>query len=145
MYDVKQFKLNNGEEIVCEVVEWCESPFKEIVVRNVMKIASTRVGEEFYYVFRPWLQYQESEENLIVINSDHVVATAHPSYLLITQWAKAVSEMHGAAVDREYDYKKDYQQKLQKLVNDITNAATTSVMNDSDSPSNVIKFPETLH
>jgi hypothetical protein len=42
MNEIKHFKLSNGEEVVCDVVEWpdVDGDSPDIVVRNCFKIIS---------------------------------------------------------------------------------------------------------
>ena len=40
MTDIKQFKLTNDEEIVCEVVEWPSEQEPSMVIRKAMKVIS---------------------------------------------------------------------------------------------------------
>ena len=35
---VKQFKLTNNEEIVCEVKQWHDEETDEIIVKNALKV-----------------------------------------------------------------------------------------------------------
>ena len=61
--DVRQFKLANGEEILCEVVQWSEHMEEiEILTRKAMRLIMQENGDGFkYYAFRPWMVYQESD------------------------------------------------------------------------------------
>ena len=65
MNEIKQFKLSNGDEIVCDVVEWpdVDGDSPDIVVRNVFKIVVAGVKSSKdsirYYQFRPWMVHQD--------------------------------------------------------------------------------------
>jgi len=55
---IKQFKLTNNDEIICEVVEWNEPDTQDasIIIRSCMKVI---LMEDFsrgvrFYAFRPW-------------------------------------------------------------------------------------------
>lgn len=141
IYDIKQFVLSNGSEIMCEVVDWAEEGFKEIVVRNSMEISNIfgRDGEKFY-IFKPWMHYIEANENLSIINSDHVIATANPNKLLVTQYIRAVAEMHEIAEEREREHKREQVEGWNKLAEAIQNASVLTSIRDSDQ-SNIIQFP----
>ena len=90
MHDVKQFKLSDGEEVICDVIDWPENGEKEIVVRNAMKIALVVSSDnlESYYTFKPWVQYIESADEYIIINSDHIIGTSNPNQYLLYQFDK---------------------------------------------------------
>ena len=39
MSNIKQFKLSTGEEILCDVIEWADEDYGDIVVRKIWQIA----------------------------------------------------------------------------------------------------------
>ena len=82
-YEIKQFKLTNDEEIVCEVVEWPSEQEPSMVIRKAMKVISMENYREGarYYAFRPWLMFQDHKDNLQVLNSLHIVVEASPCLL----------------------------------------------------------------
>lgn len=137
VYDVKQFKLTSGDEIVCDVVDWPGSDSSDIVVRNVMQILKiTHSVTEQYYVFRPWIHYIESSEELVIINSTHIVSTTNPNKLLFEQYLWAVSDMHQASSQRIVDWHEEQREYISKV------AEKLAEMKRSDSDrSNIIKFP----
>lgn len=149
MYEFKQFKLNSGEEIICEVVEWAEENYHEIIVRDVMAIApSVSLEGNKYYVFKPWMHYIESKEELVIINSSHIVSTGNPNPLLLEQYQKACVEMHMTATDRKNEYKFNVSQKYDELTRSLMGLLeeqmdefTFKDDDDSDGGSNIIPFP----
>ena len=94
-YEIKQFKLTNDEEIVCEVVEWPSEQEPSMVIRKAMKVISMENYREGarYYAFRPWLMFQDHKDNLQVLNSLHIVVEASPSEYLIDQYKKVCIEL----------------------------------------------------
>ena len=67
MNEIKHFKLSNGEEIVCDVIEWpdVDGDSPDIVVRNALKLLRLELLNEDnirYYQFRPWMVYQDDPE-----------------------------------------------------------------------------------
>ncbi len=94
-YEVKQFKLTNDDEIVCEVVEWPSEHEASMVIRKPMRVISMENYREGarYYAFRPWLMFQEHEDNLQILNSTHIVVEASPSEYLIDQYKKFCKEL----------------------------------------------------
>lgn len=139
--DLAHFRLSNGSEIVCEVLEWPDKKNKsDIIVRNGMAIIPADYEGERVYVFKPWMHYIESSSECFIINSNHVISTSRPNEHLIRQYNYAVSEMHRNAELREETFKIEMEMnmaKLEKLFSTFNNG-------DSDSRStrsNVVSFP----
>ena len=40
MTDFRQFKLSNGDEIICEIVQWPEDSEEEMIIRKAMELKS---------------------------------------------------------------------------------------------------------
>ena len=142
MKEIKQFKMTSGSEIICDVVEWAEEDFHEIVVRNCMEIIKIQNTQEIFYVFRPWIHYLEAHEDLCVINSEHIVAIATPNPALVAQYDWAVNDAHIASEERMHAFKLDKLAKLEKLTKRVKGLLAGEGLADSDTPpSNVIPFP----
>lgn len=145
--NIKQFILTNGHEIICDVIEWTEKEFTEIVVRNCMEIISVVNDNQKIYIFKPWMQYQESHSDLVVVNSDHIISTAIPNKYLIWQYEKAVMDMNETSTQRTYEFKKERSERYQEMIailNTISereNYSHTHDHDDSDAKSNIIQFP----
>jgi len=93
-YPLRQFKLSSGDEIVCEVIQWQNEDEMELVVRTPMRIGFTEImGGMKYYSFRPWMIYQETDTELMVLNANHVVGIAQPQETLVWQYNEAVKDM----------------------------------------------------
>lgn len=107
--DVRQLKLASGEEILCEVVQWQEGDDYEILVRKAMRLIMMENGEGMkYYAFRPWMVYQESSDDLLIINSTHIVGLGFPTDSLMIQWHEAVADMQEMYVVRESEHTEKY-------------------------------------
>jgi len=89
---VKQIKLVTGEEILCRVIE--DGDF-DVVIKDALKIVSkmTDFGIRIY-TFRPFMVYQEKEEDLIVIRADKIVAYANPTPDLIKEYVIGIKELN---------------------------------------------------
>lgn len=130
---IRQFKLTNGDEIVCDVVEWpsVDDDHNGLVVRNAYKIFMLNTlnpTENRYYQFRPWLVYQDNKEFFQIINADHIVAEATPADELLVHYYRIIND---AEDDENLEEKID---KLKEMLNEFMSE------NDSDS-GNLIKFP----
>ena len=149
MNSIAQFKFSNGQEVVCEVMEWPEeSNEKDIIVRNAMSIMMGETPEgERVYMFRPWAHYLDSPEEYIIINSLHVVSTNRPSNSLIEEYEYAVKEMHMHSRERDKIMKEEREEQYKRL-----QLAMTKVLNDAsseeDTGAKIYKFPssdDTIH
>lgn len=145
MQNITQFKFSNGQEVVCEVMEWPEeSNEKDIIVRNAMAIlmGETEFGERMY-MFRPWAHCLESPDEYIIINSLHVVSTNRPSEYLLEEYHYAVAGMHMNKFERDAIVMQQKLEQEKKLKNTIDKIVEMSV-NDSASVSTgakIIQFP----
>ena len=81
---IRQFKLSNGDEIVCDVVEWpsVDDDHDGLVIRNAYKIhmiMPLTPTDNRYYQFRPWMVYQDNPEYFQILNAGHILSEASPS------------------------------------------------------------------
>lgn len=125
-YDVKQFKLTSGDEIICEVVEWATEQYSDIVTRRCFQIntAFDKDGIRFYS-FRPYMALQEGPEMYITMNNNHIISEGNPDETLVKHYRDAVkaSEMT----------EKEVEDRLDELVNKMR-----EMQDDSDG--NIITF-----
>jgi hypothetical protein len=145
--NIKQFVLTNGQEIVCDVIEWAEEDFAEIVVRNCMEIVWVHNNDQRIYMFKPWMHYQETHEDLIIINSDHIISTAEPMEYLVYQYDVAVKDMNESGDFRKVEYSHERKKKYQRLADYLMELSKKDEIgnSDSDKPSNIIPFPPLIH
>ncbi len=91
---LRQFKLTNNDEIVCEVIDVDETDNQngDIIARKILKVFH---AEDFdqnvrYYSFKPWVSFQEDVNELSAINPDHILAEATPSSILKLHFKNAL-------------------------------------------------------
>lgn len=115
MNDIKQFKLSNGEEIICEVVQWPSEEESDIVVRNSFKIitAGSRHEGITMYQLKPWMIYQDESDLFQLINGNHVVGEANPPLSLIAQYKKIVNGDQAETENIEESIKKIFENVLE--------------------------------
>jgi hypothetical protein len=133
--EIRQFKLANNDEIMCEVVEYHEED-DAIVIRKTMKMVQmdNMANGIRYYTFRPFMLYQMTPEAFQIINCEHIVAEANPDQELILEYFKAIEV---ALDDDDGDQKEnidDMKEKYTAYVKDQTSKL------DSDTVSNIIKL-----
>jgi len=135
--EIRQFKLANNDEIMCEVVEYHEDD-DAIVVRKTMKMVQmdNMANGTRYYAFRPFMMYQLTKEAFQIVNCEHIIAEANPNQDLILEYFKAIE----TALDDEGGAKEnidDMRDKYNKFVQQQTEMLAEL---DSSAGSNIIKF-----
>lgn len=97
--NVKQMKIADGSEIICEVMEELE---EDIVVRGAFRIARVDLDQErSYYMFKPWMTYVEESDHFITINLYHLIAATIPSKDILEQYENAVEKISEAVKERD--------------------------------------------
>ena len=130
-YEIRQFKLASGEEVVCEIIQWHNEEELELVVRKAMKLVMGEMETGVrYYSFRPWMVYQENPEDFIVLNGNHVVGIGYPTASLIDQYHEAVTDMAKMYESRQEEYRKKSGDEY-KSVDDI-NKMTKNLLNSAE-------------
>jgi len=145
--NLKQFKLTNNDEIICEVMEDTDAG---LVVRRALRVISADDFEDNirYYQFRPWVSFQDDFDELCVLNIGHIISETLPSKTLAVHFANAVKE-----VQEQQELKKDF--NLDDIVNQMDELTDEEIrelvnqkvrekkfMQDSDQP-NIIHFKPT--
>jgi hypothetical protein len=147
MSDYKQFKLTNGDEMICELVaNGDEDSTADVIIRRAMKIVTTDDLEENirYYTLKPWMSFQDDTTDLVALNSVHIVGESTPSETVMLHYAAALAD-----ADRYNKVKKagltlqEIQEKMQELTEEEMNAFLQAkydeISEDSDM-ANVIQF-----
>ena len=136
--EIRQFKLANDDEIMCEVVEYPEED-DAIVIRKTMKMVQmdNMANGTRYYAFRPFMMYQMTKEAFQIINCAHIIGEANPNQDLILEYFKAIEtamEDEGGAKENMDDMREKY--------NNFVKRQNEMLMSELDSStgSNVIKF-----
>ena len=88
---IKQARLSDGSEIICELIEEYE---QEIIVRVPLKIVKIDLSyEKSIYTFKPYMTYTEFTDNFIALNWDHVIAIANPHKEILKQYVSAIKKI----------------------------------------------------
>tara|TARA_R100001509_G_scaffold155962_1_gene118819 strand:+ start:585 stop:1070 length:486 start_codon:yes stop_codon:yes gene_type:complete len=93
--DIKQFRLSTGEEIICEILEWDTDESSAMIVRGILKIIETedwKAGIRLI-AFRPFMAFNEDPRIVQTINSEHVIAEAHPPDSLMKMYTRCVRKI----------------------------------------------------
>lgn len=145
--DLAQFKFTNGQEVVCDIIEWPDNEIDDIIARNAMAIVMGETAEgDRIYMFRPWVQYLEKNNEFISISTRHIISVNRPNNLLAHEYGYAVQEMHSYANQREEEYKEEM--KTQRSITDRIASFAQNISSDSSDKGNIIQFPSpdgTIH
>lgn len=142
--DIKQFKLSNGEEIVCEVVEWHDEENADIIIRDSYKIITYQSSSsaDRYHTFAPWLVLQEGEGLFQSVNADMIVGSCSPTEEMLREYWKLKESKKGKELSQEDldEQMGEYIDKLKAMLLDhITPDAPKYEVLDSDGK--IISFP----
>jgi len=92
--NIKQFKLTNNEEIVCEVISWpsIDDDFDEVVVRKALKIIAVEDYQRGwrFFAFRPWMTFEDDPNSIQGLNATHIVVTSSPSEAVLRHYKKTL-------------------------------------------------------
>jgi hypothetical protein len=126
--NVKQLKIADGSEIICEIMEELE---EDIVVRGAFRIARVDLdNERSYYMFKPWMTYVEESDHFITINLYHLIAATVPSKDILDQYENAIEKISEAVSERNDNLDEIPEEEIKEKL---------SLTNDSE-VDNVLKF-----
>jgi hypothetical protein len=135
MGNVKHFKLSNGEEMLCDIVEELDD---EIIIRNALKIVRIEESiDKAYYIFKSWMIFQEDPNNVLSLNMFHVMGIATPAEELMEQYEVALGTLFGP--EDEDDGESTIENTMERVKNMIKELRGDHV-NDSNSLGNIIPF-----
>ena len=101
--DLRQFKLSNNEEIICEVVEWNDEETDTIVIRKALRIHAiddTDVSMR-YYTFKPWIMMSTDPDTLHIVNSAHIVSESTPAEVALEYYNDVIADLREDETDLE--------------------------------------------
>lgn len=157
---VKQLKFVNGDEVLCEVVDWGDysedendNAILEILVRHCLQITfidsndKTTMTNSSIFAFKPWMAYQETFDNFISLNPQSIVAVYSPGPQLVEQYVQSINEIYEFFTENEAIYK--MKRKDAKEIDPDAYAYVGSMSDDNDNElvdsdrKNIIRlFPE---
>ena len=92
---IKQFKLTNDDEIICEVLEWDTDENAAMVMRAPLRIIQGVDAERGirFFAFRPWMGFAEDPELLHTVNASHIIGEVTPSDALLKHYGATIKKM----------------------------------------------------
>jgi len=145
--EYKQFKLTNGEELICELVaSGDEDSTADVIVRRAMKIVVSDDLEENirYYTLKPWMSFMDDTQELVALNSVHIVGEAKPSETMMIHYASGLADADKYNKVKQAGLSlKEIEDKLKELTEEEMDAFLQTkfdeIAADSDI-SNIIEF-----
>lgn len=145
--EYKQFKLTNGEELICELVaNGDEDSTADVIIRRAMKIVVSDDLEENirYYTLKPWMSFMDDTQELVALNSVHIVGEAKPSESMMIHYASGLADADKYNKVKQAGLSlKEIEDKLKELSEEEMDAFLQTkfdeIAQDSDI-SNIIKF-----
>lgn len=116
MSKIKQFKLTNDEEIICEVLETETGDNNTaILVRGALRVIESQDFERGirFFGFKPWMSFNDDPKILQTINSGHIIAEITPEERLIKIYVDTIKEINEVKSKRK---------KFNVNVNDLQSA-----------------------
>ena len=115
MSKIKQFKLTNDEEIICEVLETETGDNTAILVRGALRVIESQDFERGirFFGFKPWMSFNDDPKILQTINSGHIIAEITPEERLIKIYVDTIKEINEVKSKRK---------KFNVNVNDLQSA-----------------------
>lgn len=149
----RQFKLTNGDEMVCELID-ADEEIADIIVRRAMKIVTTDDLEDNvrYYTLKPWVSFQDDSTDLVSLNSVHIIGESTPSPTMMEHYAKALADVDkynaikaaGVSINDIHDKmlelsEEEMEQFLSQKYEEI-NGPDLTQQQDSSDVGNIIRF-----
>ncbi len=122
--NIKQFKLTNNEEIICEVIEWNSGDdVADVVVKKALRVIAVEDYQRGwkFFAFRPWMSFQDDPGSLQSLNSSHIIVTSNPSPDLLKHY-KACLRAIQHDMKKFGDRRKTYANldEIQDAIKDLT-------------------------
>ena len=150
---IKQFKLTNDDEIICEVLEWDTDENAAMVMRAPLRIIQGVDAERGirFFAFRPWMGFAEDPELLHTVNASHIIGEVTPSDALLKHYGATIKKMLKYQAMQKTDFDMDElgemdEEELEEYIQYHLNQNEKEL--DEDLGENVVKFKkpkDTMH
>lgn len=153
---IKQFKLTNNDEIVCEVLEYDTPENAAILIRGALRVTENidwRRGVRFFG-FKPWLTFGDDPAILCTLNSTHIIGEVTPGKKLLGFYVKTVKDIKKSLTkEKNIDVNvKDLEDALDTMSDEeLDEYLDSNIIKDSDtfdlditrdsSDGKILKFP----
>jgi len=154
---IKQFKLTNNDEIICEVIEWDTGDESgDVLIKKALKVVSVEDYQRGwrFFAFRPWMSFQDDPESMQALNSSHIIVTTNPSSNILKHYKRCLDSISEESKTDNIKSKKVYANldEIQNELRDLTDdemddflirkygAVEEDHVSDSDDNNKIIKF-----
>ena len=129
---IKQFKLTNDDEIICEVLEWDNEENTAILLRGALRLVEAEDLDKGlrFYAFRPWMGFNESPDTLLTLNAAHIIGEITPSESITKYYMNTIAKTKRLLERRPQDLDLD---ELSDLDEDELEEYLESIIHDEDS------------
>lgn len=142
--NIKQFKLSNDDEIICEVIEWDTEDNSAIITRGMLRIIQ---GEDIdkglrFFAFRPWMGFAEDPNTLHTLNSSHILGEVTPSESLLQHYARTIQKLLKLVDMKKHDFDMDKLEGMdeEELEEFILSHMTEEEEAEDELGENIVKF-----
>ena len=131
---IKQLKLVNGEEVICEIISEAPDSF---AVRNAYKLVEKVTQDGFkFYTFRTFMVYQDTPLSVMLVMADKIMGMAIPTKEMLEQYEIAKLEMfelkESEQADDEYYNTEEYDPEFADQLDEYINECDVISLFDSD-------------
>jgi hypothetical protein len=107
--EIKQFKLANNDELICEIVAWNNDETDDIIVRRVLKIVAMEDIDQGmrYYTLKPWMSFEEDPDAMHAVSSYHIIGSSNPGEQAMSYYYDVLKEMKEHTIEEMVDYDYD--------------------------------------
>jgi hypothetical protein len=129
--DIRQLKLSNGDEIICEVVEWNSEDTDVILVKHafiIVTVENVAAGMR-YFTFRPWMTYSDDPSKLMNINASMIVGECVPTGLLFNNYKLTIENAYKESDTSDKDTLDKLYEDAMNLLSDVDSAETQNTKN----------------
>jgi hypothetical protein len=134
--ELAQFKLVNGEEVICQVAEFPSEDENQYIVFNAFSVRSI-LNEDYTmsYGLSPWMMLVENTNDYIVVSASHILSIVKPTIFMKLEYNEALKSTLMAA-----------QERLSRIKERAAEILDSS--GSEESKSNIVTFPfgkDTIH
>tara|TARA_B100001939_G_scaffold329318_1_gene325444 strand:- start:1314 stop:1805 length:492 start_codon:yes stop_codon:yes gene_type:complete len=126
---IKQFKLTNDDEIICEVLEYESPDNAAILVRGALRVVEQQDFQRGirFFGFRPWMSFNDNPEVLQTLNSAHVIGEITPEEKLVKLYVDCIADFKKYKGKKKVDVSVD---QLQDAVDNLTDEELEQYLDD---------------
>jgi hypothetical protein len=146
--DIRQFKLANDEEIICEIVEYHDEG-DAIVIRKSLRLVSmdNLAQGTRYYAFRPFMMFQMKPGAFQVLSGAHIVAECEPHDEMVNEYFKSLEQFMKEEDDIDNVSVDEMRAEMKAHLNSLQEGVEYLGKDSGDQLSNILKFKpkSTIH